>query len=164
MSVAGTIEKTSHMRKNSNETTGHIADSIRITNNTIDYASEISHDSGIAFNEVAGLVGFEIFGFQPFGTAEDYFVDIGNNLIGLSEELNLVEDNLETNASDLERIGRDLENISIELGDVSTGFNQAINSFSIYNLVLIIKYLSIYFGILNVIFILNGIMFLIIKS
>ena len=164
LSVAGTIEKTADMLKNSNETTGHIAESIRITKNTISYTSEISYDSGMAFKEVAGLVGFEILGFQPLWAAEEYFNDIGNNLTGLSEELSMAEDNLEINASDLDRVGRDLENISTELGDVSTRFNQTINSFSIYNLVLIIKYLLVYLAVLNIIFILNGIMFLIIKE
>ena len=163
LSVAGAIEKTSAMLINSNETTGHIAESIRTTKNTIEYASEISYDSGMAFNEIAGLVDFEVLGFQPLGAAGDYFTDIGNNLIGLSGELNLAEDDLEINATDLERIGQDLENISIELGNVSTGFNQAINSFSIYDLILIIKYLLIYLGILNIMFILNGIMFLILR-
>jgi len=164
LSVAGTIEKTADMLKNSNKTTGNIAESIRITKNTISYTSEISYDSGVAFNEVADLVGFEILGFQPLWAAEDYFNDIGNNLTGLSKELSLAEDNLEINVSDLDRIGRDLENISMELGDVSIRFNQTINSFSIYNLVLIIKYLLVYLVILNIIFILNGIMFLIIKE
>ena len=163
LSVARTIKETSDMLKNSNETSEHIAESIMITKNTINYASEISYDSGKAFNEIADLVGFEILGFQPLENAEDYFNDIGSNLIGLSEELSLAEDNLEINASDLERIGHDLENISKELGDVSTRFNQTINSFSIYNLALIIKYLLVYLGILNIIFILNGIMFLIIR-
>ncbi|MCD4668947.1 MAG: hypothetical protein K8S14_00730 [Actinomycetia bacterium] len=164
LSAAGAIEKTAGMLKNSNEAAGHIAESIRTTKNTISYTSEISYDSGAAFNEVAGLVGFEILGFQPLGTAEEYFDDIGNNLTGLSEELSLAEDNLEINASDLDKIGRDLESMSIELGDVSNRFNQAINSFSIYNLALAIKCLLIYLGILNIIFILNGIMFLIIKE
>ena len=163
LSIADTIEKTSDMLINSNETTGHIAESIRTTKNTIDYASEISYDSGMAFNEIAGLVGFEVLGFQPLGTAEDYFADIGNNLIELSEELSLAEDDLEINATDLERIGQDLENISIELGNISTRFSRTINSFSIHSLVLIIKYLLIYLGILNIMFILNGIMFLILK-
>ena len=71
--------------------------------------------------------------------------------------------NIEDLIADLERIGQDLENISIELGNVSTRFGQAINSFSIHGLVLIIKYLLIYLGILNTMFILNGIMFLILK-
>jgi hypothetical protein len=163
LSIADTIEKTSDMLINSNETTGHIAESIRTTKNTIDYASEISYDSGMAFNEIAGLVGFEVLGFQPLGTAEDYFADIGNNLIELSEELSLTEADLEINATDLERIGQDLENISIELGNISTRFSQTITSFSIHSLVLIIKYLLIYLGILNIMFILNGIMFLILK-
>jgi hypothetical protein len=163
LSIARTIEKTSDMLINSNETTGHIAESIRTTKNTIDYASEISYDSGMAFNEIAELVGFEVLGFQPLGAAGDYFSDIGNNLIGLSGELSLAEDDLEINATDLERIGQDLENISIELGNVSTRFGQAINSFSIQSLVLIIKYLLIYLGILNTMFVLNGIMFLILK-
>ncbi|MEE8324572.1 MAG: hypothetical protein V3R31_02855, partial [Candidatus Humimicrobiaceae bacterium] len=116
LSIAGTIEKTSDMLINSNETSEHITESIRTTENTIAYASEISYESGMAFNEIAALVDFEILGFQPLGTAGDYFTDIGNNLIGLSEELSLAEDDLEINASDLERIGQDLENISIELG------------------------------------------------
>ena len=163
LSIADTIEKTSDMLINSNETTGHIAGSIRTTKNTIDYASEISYDSGMAFNEIAGLVGFEVLGFQPLGTAEDYFADIGNNLIELSEELSLAEADLEINATDLERIGQDLENISIELGNISTRLSQTITSFSIHSLVLIIKYLLIYLGILNIMFILNGIMFLILK-
>lgn len=163
LSIAGTIEETSDMLINSNETTGHIAESIRTTKNTIDYASEISYDSGMAFNEIAGLVGFEILGFQPLGTAGDYFTEISNNLIGLSEELSLAEADLEINATDLERMGQDLENISIELGNVSTRFSQTINSFSIHRLVLIIKYLLIYSGILSIMFILNGIMFLILK-
>jgi len=163
LSIAGTIEETSDMLINSNETTGHIAESIRTTKNTIDYASEISYDSGMAFNEIARLVDFEILGFQPLGTAGDYFIEISNNLIGLSEELSLAEADLEINATDLERIGQDLKNISIELGNVSTRFSQAINSFSIHSLVLIIKYLLIYSGVLNIMFILNGIMFLILK-
>jgi hypothetical protein len=162
-SIAGTIGKTSDMLISSNETTEHIADSIRAAKTTIDYASEISYDSGMAFNEIAVLVDFEILGFQPLGTAGDYFTGIGSNLIGLSGELSLAEDDLEINATDLERIGQDLKNISSELAEVSTGLNQAIKSFSVSNLVLIIKYLLIYLGILNIIFILNGIMFLILK-
>lgn len=163
LSVGRAIEDTSQMLKNSDETSGHIAESIRITNNTIIYASEISYDSGIAFNQVAGMVGFEILGYQPFGDAGEYFSDIGNNLIGLSEELSTAQGNLETNASDLERIGKDLENIAEELGVVSARFNQTIGFFSIYNFVTIIKYLLVYVGILNVVFILNGIMFLILR-
>ena len=163
-SVAETLEETADMLKNSDETTGHIAESIRITKNTINYTSEISYESGLAFNEVASLASFEILGFQPLGAAEDYFNDIGSNLIGLSEELSMAEANLEVNASDLERTGDDLESISIELMDVSKEFSQAIDSFSIYRLVLIIKYLLVYLAILNIIFILNGIMFLIIKE
>lgn len=162
-SVSGAIEETSAMLKNSNETSGNIAESLRTTKNTIDYASEISYDSGIAFNEIADLVDFEVLGFQPLGTAGEYFIDIGNNLIGLSEELSLAEDNLEINVFDLERIGSDLENISIELENVSKGFDQAINAFSIYDLVLVIRYLLIYLGILNIMFIMNGIMFLILR-
>ncbi len=77
--------------------------------------------------------------------------------------MGLAENDLEINATDLERIGEDLENISIEFGNVSTRFNQAIDSFSIYSLVSLIKYLLIYLGILNIMFILNGIMFLILK-
>ena len=163
LSIAGTIEETSDMLINSNETTGHIAESIRTTKNTIGYASEISYGSGMAFNEIARLVDFEILGFQPLGTAGDYFIEISNNLVGLSEELSLAEADLEINATDLERMGQDLENISIELGNVSTRFSKTINSFSIHSLVLIVKYLLIYSGILNIMFILNGIMFLILK-
>lgn len=163
LSVAGTIEETSGMLKNSDDIFEHIAESIRTSKNTINYASEISYDSGMAFNEIAGLVDFEILGFQPLGAAGDYFTDIGSNLIGLSEELGFAENDLEINVTDLERIGQDLENISIEFGNVSTRFNQAIDSFSIYKLVSLIKYLLIYLGILNIMFILNGIMFLILK-
>lgn len=162
-SVGRAIEDTSQMLKNSNETSGHIAESIRTTNNTISYASEISYDSGMAFNQVAGMVGFEILGYQPLGDAGEYFSDIGNNLIGLSEELSTVQGKLETNASDIERIGKDLESISVELEVVSTGFNQAIESFNIYTILMTIKYLLIYTAILNAVFILNGIMFLILR-
>ena len=163
LSIAGTIEETSGMLNNSDDTFEHIAESIRTSIKTIDYASEISYDSGMAFNEIAGLVDFEVLGFQPLGPAGDYFTDIGSNLIGLSEELVLAEDDLDTNVTDLERLGQDLENISEEFGDVSARFGQTIDSFSIYNLVTIIKYLLIYSGILNIMFILNGIMFLILK-
>ncbi len=163
LSIAGTIEETSDMLKNSDDIFEHIAESIKTSQNTIEYASEISYDSGMAFNEIAGLVDFEVLGFQPFGTAGDYFADIGSNLIGLSEELGLAENDLELNVADLEGIGKDLENVSMEFENISIGFNQAIGSFSIYSLVSIIKYLLIYLGLLNIMFILNGIMFLILK-
>ncbi|MFC2144729.1 hypothetical protein ACFLQQ_00180 [Actinomycetota bacterium] len=163
LSVAGTIEETSGMLNNSDDTFEHIADSIRTSIKTIDYASEISYDSGMAFHEIAGLVDFEVLGFQPLETAGDYFTDIGSNLIGLSEELSLAEDDLEINVTDLERIEQDLENISVEFGNVSTRFSGVMDSFSVYNFVSIIKYLLIYSGILNIMFILNGIMFLILK-
>ena len=84
-------------------------------------------------------------------------------MIGLSEELSTVQGKLETNASDIERIGKDLESISVELEVVSTGFNQAIESFNIYTILMTIKYLLIYTAILNAVFILNGIMFLILR-
>jgi len=161
LSVTSAIEETAEVLQNSDKTSEHIAESIRTTKNTLSYASEISYNSGIAFNEVAGMVGFEILGFKPLEGAEGYFSDIGNNLVVLSEELSIAQDNLETNAFDIERTGRDLVNISEELENVSTLFNQAINSFSIYNFILITKYLLVYSGILNMIFILNGIMFLI---
>jgi len=59
--------------------------------------------------------------------------------------------------------GKDLESISIELEVVSTEFNQTIESFSVYNFLTTIKYLLVYIAILNVVFILNGIMFLILR-
>ena len=52
LSVARTIKETSDMLKNSNETSEHIAESIMITKNTINYASEISYDSGMTFRKI----------------------------------------------------------------------------------------------------------------
>ena len=164
LSAGRTIEDASKMLKNSEATTTHIADSIRIINNTIGYASEISYDSGLAFSHVADMVGFEVLGYQPFGDAGVYFSDIANNLTGLSEELDTAREYLETNAYDIERIGKDLEVISAELGNVSIRLNQSIGSFSIYNLVNTVKYILIYTGILNIVFILNGVMFLILRG
>ncbi|MBN2072772.1 MAG: hypothetical protein JW770_02365 [Actinobacteria bacterium] len=163
LSAGKTIKETSGMLKNSNETTVHIADSIRAAKNTISYTSGISSDSGKAFIEVAGMVGFDVLGFKPLGDTEEYFNDIGNNLIGLSGELETIEEDLEVNASDLERIGSDLGKISVELEDVSIKFDKAVDSFNIYKFISIIRYLLIYLGILNMMFILYGIMFMILR-
>ncbi|MDZ7836699.1 MAG: hypothetical protein U5N58_01480 [Actinomycetota bacterium] len=100
------------------------------------------------------MVGFEIMGLKPLGGAENYFTDIGNNMLGLSRELELVQDNLEINASDIDRMGVDLADISVELEDVSTKFNQTLDTYDIYGLVSILNYVLIYLGILNIIFIL----------
>ncbi|MGM0367317.1 MAG: hypothetical protein ACQEP2_01915 [Actinomycetota bacterium] len=160
LAVSGSLEEVTEILQTSNETTENVAETIRTTKNTISYTSEITYDSGMAFKEVAGMVGFEILGFKPLKGAEGYFSDIGSNLIVLSEELELVQDNLKTNVSDIERVGEDLVNISEELENVSTLFNKIINTYSIFKFVSIIKYLLIYSGILNIMFILNGIMFL----
>jgi len=160
LSVAESIDEVAEALKNSDDTSEHIAESIRTTRSTLGYASEISYDSGLAFNEVAGIVGFEILGLRPLESAEEYFSSIGDNLVILSEELSVALENLETNASDIERTGRELVNISEELEKVSVLFNETIDSFDIYNLVSIVKYLLIYMGMLSIIFILNGTMFL----
>jgi len=118
MSVAGVIEETARMLEKSDETFGNIADSIMSTNDTIDYASEISNDSGVAFNKIAGITDFDILGFKPFSGAKEFFNDVGNNLIGLSEELKNSHKNLKINASDIRSIGDDLEKISVELEEV----------------------------------------------
>ena len=59
------------------------------------------------------LIGFEIIRFKPLEGEEDYFKDIGNNLVGLSEELDSGTANMETNTSDLDKISGDLEVISV---------------------------------------------------
>ena len=159
-SVSDALQEASGMLENSDDTSRHIADSIRTTKRSINSASQITYDSGTAFNEIAGVVGFEILGFKPLETTEGYFKDIGDDLILLSEDLDIAQEDLEINASDIERIGKDLESISIELDEVSSRLSRVISQFSIFRLVLIIKYLLVYAGILNIIFILNGIMFL----
>jgi methyl-accepting chemotaxis protein len=164
LSIADAIEEASAMLENSDDTSKHIADSIRTTKSSINSASQITHDSGVAFNEIAAVVGFEILGFKPLETTEDYFEDIGNDLILLSEDLETAQEDLEINASDMERIGNDLKNISIELDDVSSRLNRAIDQFSVFRFVLIIKYLLVYLGILNMMFVLNGIVFLSLRT
>ncbi len=163
MSVAGVIEKTASMLEKSDETSGNIAESIMSTNETIGYASEISYDSGLAFNQIAGITDFDILGFKPFSGAEEFFNDIGNNLIGLSEKLDNAQKNLKTNASDIRSAADDLEKISEELEDMSERLNRAIGSFDIYSFITAVKYLFVYFGMLNIVLILNGIMFLILR-
>jgi len=163
LSASGVIEKTAHMLEKSDEISGNISESIISTNNTISYASEISYDSGLAFNQIAGITGFDILGFRPFSGAKEFFNEIGDNLVDLSEKLNNAQDDLKTNASDIQRIGDDLRKISAELEDVSESLNQAIGLFDIYSFITAIKYLLVYFGILNVVLILNGIMFLILR-
>ncbi|MGM0366853.1 MAG: hypothetical protein ACQEP5_10040 [Actinomycetota bacterium] len=160
LSVSSSLEEIIEMLKNSNESTDNIAETVRTTKDTLSYTSEITNNSGEAFNEVAGMVGFEIMGFKPLEGAENYFTDIGNNMFGLSRELELVQDNLEINASDIDRIGVDLADISVELEDVSTQFNQILDTYDIHGLVSILNYVLIYLGILNIIFILIGTMFL----
>ena len=162
--IGESLELTSGLLKDTNTTSEHIAESIRATKKTIKYTSVISYDSGIAFEKMSDLVGFEIIGFKPLEGAEDYFKDIGNNLVGLSEELDSATVNMETNASDLDKISGNLEVISVKLDDVALRFNDSINLFSIYNLARIIKYLLVYLVILNIIFILNGIIFLALGS
>ncbi len=119
-SAASSLEKIADLLQERDETSQHILESINTTKNTLSYTSEISYDSGIAFNEVAGMVGFEILGFKPFVEAEDYFADIGNNLIDLSEELSTAQHNLKTNVSDIETIRGDLATISAELKNASS--------------------------------------------
>jgi hypothetical protein len=159
LSVAAAVEETAEALKNSNETSENIAGSIRTAKDTLSNASEISYDSGIAFNEVSGMLGFDILGFKPLEDAEVYFSDIGSNLVTLSEDLTIAQDNLETNAVDIERTGSELVNVSEELKEVSVLFNRVVGSYNIYSFVLIIKYLLIYLGVLNIIFIIIGIMF-----
>jgi hypothetical protein len=163
-SIGSAIWDASQMLINSNETSENIAESIRSANNTIVYVSEVSYDSGEAFNQVAGIVGFEILGYTPFVDAGQYFNDIGNNLIGLSQELETVQVNLETNASDLDRAGKDLNSISEELRIVSEKYNNAIESFSVSNIIKTIKYILIYTSLINIVFIFNGIIFLILRT
>lgn len=160
LSVSSSLEEIIGMLKNSSETTENIAETIRTTKSTLNYTSEITNNSGEAFSEIAGMVGFEIMGFKPLGGAENYFTDIGNNMLGLSRELELVQDNLEINSSDIDRIGVDLADISVELEDVSTQFNQILDAYNIYGFVSILNYVLIYLGVLNIIFILIGAMFL----
>ena len=119
LAVGESIELASGMLKNANITSTHIAESIRATEDTINYASAISHDTGIAFEEMSALLGFDILGFKPLEETEDYFIDIGNNLIGLSGELDAAVANVETNASDLDAISGDLEAMSVKLGDIA---------------------------------------------
>ena len=162
--IGESLELTSGMLENANTTSVHIAESIRTTKSTLNYTSVIIYDSGIAFEKMADLAGFEILGLKPMEAAEDYFKDIGNNMVGLSEELDKATSNMDTNASDLDKISGDLEIISVKLGDVAARFNNTINSFSVFNLVLVIKSLLVYLGIFHIVFILNGIMFLILKK
>ncbi len=163
MSVAGVIEKTARMLEKSDETFGNIADSIMSTNDTIDYASEISNDSGVAFNKIAGITDFDILGFKPFSGAKEFFNDVGNNLIGLSEELKNSHKNLKINASDIRSTGDDLEKISVELEDLSERLKRVVRSFDIYSFIIALKYIFVYFVMLNIVLILNGIMFLILR-
>jgi len=161
LSVSSSLEEIIDMLENSSETTDNIAKTVRTTKDTLSYTSEITNNSGEAFGEVSGMVGFEIMGYKPLGGAENYFTDIKNNMIGLSRELELIQDSLETNASDIDRIGVDLADISVDLENVSTQFNQIIDTYDIYGFVSILNYVLIYLGILNLIFILCGVMFLI---
>ncbi len=154
--VAGVLE-------NSGVTTGNIEESLLTAGDTLSYASEISYDSGMAFSEIADIVSFEILGFKPLEDAEDYFSDIGDNLITLSGELEATQENIETNASDVERTGDELVEISEDLKEISDLFDRTIDSFSIYNIVSALKYLLIYVSVLNIIFIFNGIMFLMLR-
>jgi len=164
LSVSSSIQEIDAMLNNLEGTADNIAENLRTTKNIIGHTSTISYESGIAFHEVSEMVGFEILGFRPLGDAESYFSDIGGNLVGLSVELDEAVENLETNVSDVETIGQNLENISSELSQASASFDQAINSFNIYHVYSGIKYLLVYSGMLSIMFILNGIMFFMLRD
>ncbi len=161
--IGESLELASVILEDANTSSTHIAESLRTTKSTIDYTSVILYDSGIAFEKMSDLAGFEIFGLKPLEAAEDYFRDIGNNMVGLSGELDKAIASMDTNASDLDKISGDLEVLSVKLGDAAARFNGTINSFSVFNLILVIKCLLAYLGIFHIVFILNGIMFLILK-
>ena len=156
LSVADSLEEIIETMHNSNTAIGHVAETLKTTTDTITYTSEISYDSGQAFQEVAKMVGFEILGFKPLGGAEDYFTVIGHNMVGLSKDLVLVQENLKTNTEDMDRLGQDLAEISVELAAVSENYNQVITSYNAYSLVTAIRYLLIYAVVLNSMFILIG--------
>ncbi len=161
LSAVETVEEVAIVLEGSDEKSANIAESIRVASDSIEQASGICNDAGISFNKIAGIVGFEILGFNPLKETEEYFNDVGDDLIILSEELSKAGDDLEINASDVGEISLELNNISEKVEDVSTRLNKEINSFSIYNLILYVRYLLIYLCVLNVIFILNGLAILI---
>jgi len=160
LSVSEATREVADALENSSETTGNIEDSLLTASNTLESASEISYDSGMAFGEIAGIVGFEILGFKPLEDTEDYFNDIGDGLITLSGELKVAGEDLKVNASDAERTGDELVMVAEDLKNVSDLFDRTIDSFSIYNIVSTLKYILIYLCVLNILFIFNGIMFL----
>jgi archaellum component FlaC len=159
-STANALEEVAIALEGSDKKTANIAESVRAAGNTLGQASGICYESGVAFNKIAGIVGFEILGFNPLEEAEKYFSDIGNNLIVLSEELDKAGDSLYINASDIEETSIELKSVSEKIEDVSGRFSREINSFSIYNLALYIKYLLIYIFAINILFVLNGIVIL----
>jgi len=160
LSVSEATREVADVLENSSETTGNIEESLLTASDTLSSASEISYDSGMAFGEIAGIVGFEILGFKPLKDTEVYFNDIGDNLVTLSGELGAAGEDLKANASDAKRTGDELVTISEDLKNVSRLFDRTINSFSIYNIVTTLKYILIYLCVLNILFIFNGIMFL----
>jgi hypothetical protein len=160
LSVSEATREVADVLENSSETTGNIEESLLTASDTLSSASEISYDSGMAFGEIAGIVGFEILGFKPLKDTEVYFNDIGDGLITLSGELEVAGEDLKANASDAKRTGDELVTISEDLKNVSRLFDRTINSFSIYNIVTTLKYILIYLCVLNILFIFNGIMFL----
>ncbi len=164
LAIVESLERTSGILEDANTASAHIAESIRTTKGIINYSSVIIYDSGIAFEKMSDLAGFEILGLKPLVAVEDYFKGIGDNMVGLSGELDKAAVDMDANASDLDKISGDLETISVKLGDVAAGFNKTINSFSVFNLILVIKCLLAYLGIFHIIFVLNGIMFLILKK
>ncbi|MEA2015594.1 MAG: hypothetical protein U9O59_02605 [Actinomycetota bacterium] len=162
VSVSDTIRVVAEVLENSGETTGNIEESLLTASDTLGYASEISYDSGTAFGDIADIMGFEILGYKPLEDTEDYFSDIGDDLIVLSGELEKAQEDLKANASDAERTGEELVEISGDLKNISELFDRTIDSFSIYNIISTLKYILIYICVLNIIFIFNGIMFLMI--
>ncbi len=164
LSVPAASEVIVEMLQNSEKAADNIAESLRSTSNTLSHTAVISFGSGAAFGEIAGMVGFEILGFKPLGEAEQYFSDIGDNLIILSEELDTAQKILDENVSDIELIGGDLASIAEELEHVSELLEKTLDSLSIYRFFSLGKYLLIYLVILNMMFILNGIMFILLAK
>ena len=82
-------------------------------------AAQVAADTAVAFQRVAQTAGFTVFGVQPLAPVAGPFMESGNRLVQLSEDLTRTSKAVGANASDAQRLAGDFTRLKADVDDLT---------------------------------------------
>ncbi len=135
----------------------NVAGTVEDAKDSLSEASVMLEDSSEAMMEISKLVNFDILGIKPLEGVSVYFESIATDLGDLSENILMTSVSVGKNIEDINKVSDDLGAISIKMDTFSTSFTSTADTIPIFGLKTVMYIALLYFGMLNIIFILIGV-------